>query len=177
MEVSKNYSPSFSGIQIKSSTMNKVQQNLSRTVSDMLDYADEYIKVADDVDLYFLPGKSKNSVTVRFVDRFSDMFFRKDDRVPLQVSVNKKMNLDNFVEVLKTKLANIGNGKYAAPEYDEVKFLNGTTDVAKMKPDVYEEAFENMEEVEALMGKDAAKQYALEEYNHFKRIYKDDPEF
>ena len=26
---------------------------------------------------------------------------------------------------------------------DEVKFLNGTTDVAKMKPDVYEEAFEN----------------------------------
>ena len=76
MEVRNNYSPAFTGIVLKSD-LNKVQRAISTCVSDMLDYTDEYVKVCDDVDVYFLPGKSEKSVIVKFMDLFSDMFYRK----------------------------------------------------------------------------------------------------
>ena len=75
MEVRNNCSPAFTGIVLKSD-LNRVQRNISHCVSDMLDYTDEYVKLRDDVDVYFLPGKSEKSVIVKFMDSFSDMFFR-----------------------------------------------------------------------------------------------------
>ena len=116
MEVRNNYSPAFTGICIKTSTMNKAQQALSRTISDMLDYTDEYVKVRDDIDVHFLPGKSKNSVVVKFMDMFSDMFYRKGERhvqTTLTVDGNYSKGVDN-IAILAIKP---NNGRWKNLEY------------------------------------------------------------
>lgn len=174
MQVSNNSSPSFSGIHIKSSAMNDVQQVLSRRISDMLDYSDEYVKVADQVDVYFLPGKSEKSVVVKFLDSFSDMFFR-NGKDPVKVSINnERSNFAKSVDEIRGKLLDIDTGKIDSPIYDERRFLDGTTDLVKLDPDVYAELSDDVIELQPTIGRDAAESLAIDIYQRAKKLINTD---
>ncbi len=176
MQVQNNYSPSFSGIHIKTSAMNNVQQNLSRRIADMLDYTDEYVKAADTVDVYFLPGKSEKSVVVKFMDSFSDMFFRKG-KDPVKTSIHsERSNYTTAVDDIRAKLKDIDTGKIDTPIYDEQRLLDGTTDLAKLDPDVYAELTDDVVELKSTLGQESAESIALDIYQRAKKLFSD-PEF
>ena len=172
MEVRNNYSPAFTGICIKTSTMNKAQQALSRTISDMLDYTDEYVKVRDEIDVHFLPGKSKNSVVVKFMDMFSDMFYRKGERT-VQTTLTVDGNYSKGVDNIRAKLKGIDEGKYTLPEYDELRFITHDTDLAKIDDDAYAEIVEDIEALTPTVGKSAAEDLAVDSYKKCRNIRKD----
>lgn len=168
MEVRNNYSPAFTGIVLKSD-LNRVQRALSSCVSDMLDYTDEYVKVADHVDVYFLPGKNDKSIIVKFMDSFSDMFYRIGKR-QVQTSVDAGSNYAKAIENIRTKLKDISEGKFELPEYDETKFLTYNTDLAKLDPNAYDELVEYTEEVAPMVGKETAESLAIDAYQRLKKI-------
>lgn len=169
MEVRNNYSPAFTGIVINAPKMNRLQQAISRNISDMLDYTDEYVKVCDDVDVYFLPGKSEKSVIVKFMDSFSDMFYRRGKN-HVQTTIDASANYSKSVEDLCAKLKGIDEGKYYLPEYDEAKFIARDTDLAKIDDTVYDELLEHSAELEETIGKEAADSLAIHSYQTLKKI-------
>ena len=168
MEVRNNYSPAFTGIVLKSD-LNRVQRTISHCVSDMLDYTDEYVKLRDNVDVYFLPGKSEKSVIVKFMDSFSDMFFRKG-KDHVQTTIEVSGNYSKAVDNIQAKLKGIDEGRYELPEYDEVKFLTNDTDLAKLDPDAYAELAEDVEAVAPTIGKEAAESLAVDSYQKYKKV-------
>lgn len=168
MEVRNNYSPAFTGIVLKAD-MNKMQRAVSTCVSDMLDYTDEYVKVADDVDVYFLPGKSAKSVVVKFMNSFSDMFYRKGNR-PVQTTIESGSNYEKAIDNICAKLKAIREGKFELPAYDETKFLTHDTDLAKIDPDAYAELVEDIEAVAPTIGKEAAESLAVDSYQRLKKV-------
>ena len=170
MEVRNNYSPAFTGIVLKSD-LNKVQRAISTCVSDMLDYTDEYVKLSDQVDVYFLPGKSEKSVIVKFMDTFSDMFFRKGKN-QVQTTIEASSNYSKYVDNIRAKLKGIDEGKYELPEYDEAKFITHDTDLAKIDPDAYSDIVEDVEALEPMVGKEAAESLAVSSYQDLKKVEK-----
>ena len=162
MEVRNNCSPAFTGIVLKSD-LNRVQRNISHCVSD------EYVKLRDNVDVYFLPGKSEKSVIVKFMDSFSDMFFKKgDDHV--QTSIEVSRNYSKAVDNIRGKLKGIEEGKFELPAYDETKFLAHDTDLAKLDPDAYADLVEDVEAVAPKIGKEAAESLAVDSYQRYKKV-------
>ena len=168
MEVRNNCSPAFTGIVLKSD-LNRVQRNISHCVSDMLDYTDEYVKLRDDVDVYFLPGKSEKSVIVKFMDSFSDMFFRSGKN-HVQTTIEVSGNYSKAVDNIQAQLKGIEEGKFELPAYDETKFLANDTDLAKLDPDAYAELAEYVEAVAPKIGKDAAESLAVDSYQRYKKV-------
>ena len=138
MEVRNNYTPAFTGCLIKSSRMNPIQRDLSHKISTMLDYSDEYVRLDDAVDVYFLPGKSEKSIVVKFMDTFSDMFFTKG-KSHVKTSIHSEnSNYSKSVDDIRAVLNDIEAGKLEVPEDDETKYLNASTDLAKLDAGIYD---------------------------------------
>lgn len=170
MEVKNNYSPAFSGIYIKTSKMNDIQQNLSRKISDMLDYSDEYVRMSDDVDVYMLPGKNKKSIVVKFMDHFSDMLFRNGRSEVVTKIDNNPNKLANGVDDIRKNLADIESGKIKTPKYDAQRFLDSSTDFAKMEERPYDEIYREAELMENEVGKEGSFSIALNSYQDLKKL-------
>lgn len=176
MEIRNNPIPAqtqaFTGIRMNTSGMTDVQTNLSHKISDMLDYTDTYTKLKDSVDVYMLPGKSEKSITIKFMDRFSDMFFRKGDRAA-KMSINAdKSNYDESVNKICLNLNKIESGEYNAADLDVNKVLAGETDFAKVDPETHEffaEDFDRLDVYENMYGKADAKEEIVEDYHRIKR--------
>ena len=162
MEIRNNYSPAFTGI-VHNASLNRVQQRISGLVSDMLDYTDEYVKVRDNVDVHFLPGKNEKSVIVRFMDTFSDMFYRRGDS-PVQATIEVSSDYSKNVESIQAKLKGIDEGKYSLPEYDERKFVTHDTDLAKIVHDAYAEMIDDIDALSPTIGKKNAEDLAISSY-------------
>lgn len=160
---------SFKGIRINTSGMTDAQTKTSLRISDMLDYTDEYTKTKDTVDVYILPGKSEKSIIIKFMDKFSDMFYKKENKVA-QASINiEKDDYNKSINEICDNLNKIDAGDYKSPELNVEKVLKGKTDFAKVDPDTYEYFIEDidMNNYEELYGK-AAKEEAVHSYNKTK---------
>lgn len=176
MEIKNTPSPAqtqaFTGIRIKTSEMTDAQAKLSHKISDMLDYTDTYTKASDTVDVYMLPGTSEKSIVIKFMDKFSDMFFRKGDKAA-KMSINaEKSDYNVSINKICDNLKKIESGDYNAPEMNVHKVLTGETDFAKVDPDTHEffaEDFDRLDVYEDLYGKAGAKEEMVEEYNRTKR--------
>lgn len=169
MEIRNNCSPAFTGIHIKSSAMNDLQNNMSHKLANMLDYTDEYIKAGNEIDVYILPGQSEKSVTFKFLDTFSDMLFRNGKK-QVQVSYQKKTgNTEEFIEKVRGILKDIKTGKIDPPDYDETKMLNGTTDLAKIDSEAYDGLVEDIATYKAYVGQDEAEAIALDAYQKARK--------
>ena len=169
MEIRNNCSPAFTGICIKSSAMKDVQYNLSHKLANMLDYTDEYIKAGDDIDVFFLPSQSKNSVAVKFMDTFSDMLYRNGKK-HVQVTCNNRKGLqEKFLEKIRQTLTEINSGKIDAPDFDERKMINGTTDLAKIDSEAYDGLVDDITTYKAYVGQDEAEAIALDAYQKNKK--------
>lgn len=173
MEIRNNPIPSqtqsFTGIRINTSEMNTAQKNISRAISNMLDYTDEYVKSADTVDVFMLPGRSKNSVIVKYMDKFSDMFYKNGNRqVSTRINVSKPAH-SKTVDEIREKLNEIQLNKYTAPDFDATKIMNQTTDLAKIDADSYDKYFEYVDDFEEIYGRQAAKEVAVDDYQSYKR--------
>lgn len=170
----------FTGIRINASEMTDAQAKLSRRISDMLDYTDEYVKTRDTVDVYMLPGKSEKSIVVKFMDKLSDMFYQRG-KTHAQTNINPdKNNFDTSVDDICKNLNKIETGKYKAPELDINKVLKGETDFAKVDPETHEqfaENFDNLKEYEELFGKANAQEEMVDTYSRIKRNTLSSPDY
>ena len=170
MEIKNTYSPSFSAIRVNESAMNRVQRSISRNVSNLLDYTDAYNSVLGQVDVYLLPGKKPNSIIVKFMDTISDMFFKKG-KIDAQRTVAEKLsgNYTQKADEVCEILTDIKNGKIKTPKLDESKFLDGTTDLAKIDEEAYAELFEDIAGYNGLT-KSEAESLAINNYQQFKHM-------
>lgn len=138
MQIQNNYnSLNFTSIHFHSSKMNRAQQSLSNKVADIISYSDEYQHAANnDIDVYFLPGKSEKSVFVRFLDRFSENFFKKNDKQYVQSTIhtdkNKFTSADNILDKLKMVLS----GEAKVEESDIFKIENRETDLGRLEQQI-----------------------------------------
>lgn len=177
MQISNNNSPTFTCIHVRTSAMTQAQKNLSNTIADILNYSDEYQKAGRDIDVYFLPGKSKNSLLVRFADNFTDNFYRTDSNKILQTKTSDYTNKYKMVDDIREKLAQIIDGKFRRPQYNETQVINAKTDVAKLRPELYEDIREGAEELEKTIGRENLDDYLATEHLRIKYNTNKDSEF
>ena len=158
MQINSTNSQTFTGIHVQASKMNKVQRALSDKVAGILEYSDDYQKSIDNgVDLYFLPGKSQNSIFIRFIDIFSDNYYRETSPKKILQTVSSKFdNPFAVADDVITKLQQLFNGKFKTPEFNLKKIINSETDVAKLRPEKYDEIFAEAEDLEKVMGQEEA---------------------
>lgn len=132
MEIRNNYTPVFSGLLTKSSYMQKAQKEISDNVFNKLYYADEFVRVKDDLHVYMLPDKSGKSVIVRFIEGLSQMYFTKGN-APLQVTIHGGSDdCVKGVNEIRTILKDIKAGKYEAPEFDIDRCYTASTDLDRI---------------------------------------------
>ena len=171
MEIRNIHSPSFSAIYIKASAMNNTQTRISNGISRAIEYTDVFNSLMDKVDLYMLPGKTKDSIVIKFMDVVSDMFY-KHGRSNVQKTVYER-HTDNYFnvsdEICKT-LEDIANGKIKAPESTDEMILGLKTDLAKINESAYDEMLMNIAEDSQVLSKEEASDIALSIYQRGKRI-------
>ncbi len=179
MQISNNpNSQAFTGIQVQTSKMNKVQKALSDRISDIISYSDEYVKASEaGVDVYFIPGRVEDRVKVLFMDTDSDMFYRKDNekRVFTILNADKEnfKQADNVLEKLKQIVA----GVFKEPEYDAEKILKGETDLFELRPELYEDLITEIDELAPGIGRSSAEDLVLHDRYHIEQIVKKDQNF
>ncbi len=116
IENNNNKAQSFGKLYIYSSKMNTVQQVLSDKVADSISISKSY-RQADDrnIDVYILPHtQDPNSINIRYMDGWSDNYFRKDGRI-LQTAGHKDELISSIVSRVKKHLDKILNGQVKYP--------------------------------------------------------------
>ncbi|MBD5402133.1 hypothetical protein HDR58_04965 [bacterium] len=139
--------------------MNQTQRRISESIARAISYSDEYLNAGKrGIDVYILPGKKASSVNIRFMDTTSDFFIKgKNSRAYLQEEAIRTS--DTTIENILTKLKNILDGSIPKPQYKEDKVLNRQTDLAKMRPEVYDKIFQESEMLTDIMDDKTAKIY------------------
>ena len=137
-----NSTPSFGKIHINSSEMTSRQNNISNLILDRLDYKDEYLKADEnDVDLYFMPAPNQ-SVKVYCVDVNSQQIIKNKNSKDLThtFSLDKGFgNLYTKINALLKSLDKINKKEIKRPLVNTDLIANAQTDVARLRPEVYEE--------------------------------------
>ena len=167
MKISNDVSQNFNGIKIQTSKMTQAQKDFSNNVADVLSYTDVYQRAGESgIDVCFMPSpKKKDLVRVRFIDSFSDNFYRRKDKKIVETWAVDSTNKFNFSDKVANLLNKVINGKFDSPEFDIDKIFQGQTDAAKMNNGV------NKNKVYAI--RSIERNASLNEIDNFNSFYED----
>lgn len=164
MQVQNNSSQSFNGIRIQTSKMNRVQQAISNSISDALDYLPVYDRACDEaLDIYILPArKNAQAVTVRIMDQNSDTFVRDNDRKIMSTEAYSG-SVFEAVDNIRLQLLKIFKGDVQRPGHNVDKIIEQKTDLARLRPELYEDIPERLAEYRPYVDEKAARELVADE--------------
>jgi len=170
MQIRNNTPQSFTAIHVNTSKMNKTQTALSNRVADILSYSDEYQHAAkNDIDVYFFPGNNEKSVIVRFLDPFSDNFYKNNKVQHVQTTIESGKSKFQAADNIRAKLTKILEGKVKAPLADSEKILAGETDLANIRPEIYKQLDDIVKEADPGIYKEDLADDIVDVKRHFNR--------
>lgn len=141
MNITNNISPAFKGFYVHDENMSKTQKGISNAIIDAISYSDEYQKANENnIDVYITPNKTKNSVNVRYMDKDNGYYFRNsnDNRRIVQTTVPTGSVL-SLADKITSQLGDILSGKFGFRGHDNKMFENTNSDLAKIRPELYED--------------------------------------
>ncbi len=175
MQINKVCSPSFKGIYIHKPEMTQAQINYSNDIADAFYYSDAYQDSKYDVDVCFLPAAS-DGVKISFIDKTNDSYLKKGINSSLIVKTFRKPKNGKFtpsdwvVDILKRFM----NGEIKRQEPSVKRIVNKETDAAKLRPEMYEEVDELMQDAVNILGykedSKEAKEYVADAFLRFHPI-------
>ena len=141
MNIANNISPAFNGCYVHDKNMTKTQKNVSNAIIDAITYSDDYLDADDNyLDVYITPSKDKGSVNVRYMDIENGYYIRDDKHnkkiVQTKVPSGRALNL---ADDILSQLREILSGKFERRGYDNKMFQNLNSDLAKVRPELYED--------------------------------------
>ena len=134
MNISAANSPSFGKLKVNTNNMSYWQTRLSDQLDRKLKNSNSYASFEDEpMDVYILPKKnSDEDLEIRYVDPYSGKFFR-DNRKIIKQEFNGSNPFETADKIAET-LGRISRGEIKTPQMNTKSFINGTTDVFKMRP-------------------------------------------
>ncbi len=164
MQVQNNSSQSFNGIRIQTYKMNRVQKAISNSISDALDYLPVYDRACDEaLDIYMLPARNNSkAVTVRIMDQHSDTFVRDNDRKIMSTEAYSGRVFE-AVDNIRLQLLKIFKGDVQRPRHDVDKIIERKTDLARLRPELYDGIPESLAGYRPYLEEDAARANVADE--------------
>ena len=136
-----NTTPSFGKSHINSSQMNMKQNNMTDLILNKIDYNDEYKKSDENnVDLYFIP-EGKRAINVYCVDVKSQQIIKDNKNKNLKFTFSADSGAAAFlkqINILLNSLRGINTNEFKRPEVQNNLIANALTDVAVLRPELYE---------------------------------------
>lgn len=174
--------PSFGKTHINSSKMNDRQKILTGRIIAATEYTDEFQKAdKNNIDIYFMPN-GKKSVNVVCVDNDSQQIFqeRKQKRIINAFSTDMpdakfKQGIESFIDTLKL----ITSGEIGRPHIWDQLIAEKKTDVAKMRPKLYDGIDKDVKFYTKFFGadKNIAMEEAAYDFTHFYKSTNKNDEF
>ena len=152
MQVNNSSLMSFKGIYIHKPEMSKKQINLSNDIADVFYYTDAYQNSKREVDVCFLPAFRDDSVKIKFVDKINDSFVKTNKGKPIGKTFNGPKEMFKASDWVVSVLDKFNSGEYSRPEPNVKKVIAKETDAAKLRPEMYDELDDLMQETINVFG-------------------------
>ena len=140
MNIVNNISPAFKGFYVHDENMTRTQKNISNSVLNAITYSDEYLAAdANNIDVYITPAnKNGNAICVRYMDKENGYYFRGKNNKLVQTTVSAGAAL-SLADKITSQLKDILSGNFGFRGYDDKMFQNTNSDLAKIRPELYED--------------------------------------
>ncbi len=139
MNITNNISPAFKGFYVHDKNMNNTQKGISDAVINAITYSDEYLEAdQNNIDVYITPArKQSDAVNVRYMDKENGYYFRDKNKL-VQTTVPTTCAID-LADKIISQLRDIMEGKFGFRGYDNRMFENTNSDLAKVRPELFED--------------------------------------
>lgn len=135
-------SPSFGKTHINSSQMNEKQNRMTDFLLNKINYCDEYQQADENnVDLFIMPNGQK-AINVYCIDVDSQQIIKDNKNQKLRYTFDLREPMSAFYKQMNSllqSLKNINNNQIKRPEAKDHLIVNALTDVAFLRPGLYED--------------------------------------
>ncbi len=135
-------SPSFGKTHINSSQMNANQNRMTDFLLNKINYCDEYQQADENnVDLFIMPD-GKKAINVYCVDIGSQQIIKDNKNKELKYTFDLESTMSAFYKQMNSllqALKNVNNNQIKRPEAKDNLIVNALTDVAFLRPGLYED--------------------------------------
>lgn len=170
-----NTTPSFGKTHINGANMNEKQNRMTNLLLNKINYCDEFHKADNNnVDLYIMPS-GKKAINVYCVDTDSQQIIRDEKNKTKKHTFSTESSVRDFykeINSLLSHLSQINDNKVERPQVKEFLIANAITDVAQMRPELYDnvrEATDNYIQYYGLEANDAYNMAADDFIDEYKK--------
>lgn len=140
MKISNNLSPAFNGYFVQDKKMNQTQKNISSDILNAITYSDEYLNAdASNIDIFITPNHDNHhAVNVRYMDKDNGYYIRDKENKIVQTMIPVEWVQEKADELI-TQIRDVVSGKFGFRGYDSEVYTNLKSDLAKVRPELYED--------------------------------------